>query len=153
MREPEPLQQIPPAYVRWRGRKFSYFAGCDYFRLSSHPRVLAAFKSGLGRYGLNVAASRLTTGNHIVYQNLEHRLAGFFAAESALLVSSGYLTNLAVAQALAGSFSHALIDEDSHPSLTDAVRFLECPVLKFKHRDAEDLARTAHRCGPESKVI
>ena len=140
MTEPEPLQQIDRTCVRFRQRKLSYFSGCDYFRLASHPRVMAALQAGVKKYGLNVAASRLTTGNHVLYRELEAQLADFFAAESALLVSSGYVTNLVVAQALAGNFSHALIDDDAHPSLSDAARFLDCPVLQFKSRDAEALA-------------
>ena len=84
---------------------------------------------------------------------LEKRLADFFEAEDALLVASGYMTNLVVAQALAGNFSHALIDERSHPSLADAARFLDCPVLQFKHRAPADLAHAVRRCGPQSKVI
>jgi 7-keto-8-aminopelargonate synthetase-like enzyme len=152
MTEPEPLQQTDRTYVRFRRRKLSYFSGADYFRLASHPRVMAAAQAGVRKYGLNVAASRLTTGNHALYVELEAQLADFFAAESALLVSSGYMTNLVVAQALAGHFSHALIDEGAHPSLADAARFLDCPVLQFKSRDAAALARAVRRCGPGSKL-
>jgi 8-amino-7-oxononanoate synthase len=153
MTEPEPLQQIDRTYVRFRKRKLAYYSGCDYFRLASHPQVIAALKDGVTKYGLNVAASRLTTGNHALYAELEAQLVEFFAAESALLVASGYITNLVVAQTLAGDFSHALSDDASHPSLSDAARLLDCPVLKFKSRDAEDLARSARRCGPHSKLI
>jgi 7-keto-8-aminopelargonate synthetase-like enzyme len=110
-------------------------------------------QAGARKYGLNVAASRLTTGNHALYLALEAQLADFFAAESALLVSSGYMTNLVVAQAFAGHFSHALIDEGAHPSLADAAHFLDCPVLQFKSRDAEALARAVRRCGPGSKLM
>src|SRR6185369_17986508 len=101
---PEPLQQIDRTYVLWRGQRLSYFSGCDYFRLSSHANVIAAISAGLKRYGLNVAASRKTTGEHVLYKNLEKRLARFFCAEAAVLVSSGYVANLAVAQALTGQF-------------------------------------------------
>jgi 7-keto-8-aminopelargonate synthetase-like enzyme len=153
MTEPEPLQQVCRTFVRYRGRKLSYFSGCDYFRLSSHPRVLAALLAGLQKYGLNVAASRMTTGNHVLYRELEAELARFFAAESALVVTSGYATNLIVAQALAGSFSHALVDDGAHMSPSDAARFLDCPVLRFKLRDAEALAGAARRCGPGSKIV
>ena len=85
MTEPEPLQQIDRTWVRFRRRKLAYFSGCDYFRLASHPRVIAALKEGLQEYGLNVSASRLTTGNHVLYRKLEAELAAFFAAEDALL--------------------------------------------------------------------
>jgi 7-keto-8-aminopelargonate synthetase-like enzyme len=73
--EPEPLQQIDRTYVLHRGRKLSSFFGCDYFRLASHPAVLKATLTGLKEFGLNVAASRLTTGNHKLYQALESELA------------------------------------------------------------------------------
>lgn len=153
MIEPEPLQQIGRTCVRYRRRKLSYYSGCDYFRLASHPRVVAALQAGVKEYGLNVAASRMTTGNHALYLELEAQLADFFDAESALLVSCGYVTNLIVAQALAGHFSHALIDAKAHPSLMDAGRLLDCPVLEFKSRDAEAVAGAVKRCGPGSKLL
>ena len=102
MTEAEPLQQINRTQVRSRGRVLSYFGGCDYFRLSSHPKVLKAVGDGLRRYGLNVAASRVTTGNHELFPALESDLARFFGAESALLTTTGYITNLVAAQGLAG---------------------------------------------------
>ncbi len=153
MIEPEPLQQVDRTYVRMGRRKLSYFAGCDYHRLASHPKILAAVELGLNQYGLNVAASRLTTGNHVVYGALEAQLRRFFGAPDALVVSSGYITNLVVAQALRGNFSHALLDARSHSSLADAARFLDCPVVRFNHGDANDLAAAIRRCGPETKLI
>jgi 7-keto-8-aminopelargonate synthetase-like enzyme len=131
----------------------SYFSGCDYFRVSAHPKVYRALKDGLSRFGLNVAASRLTTGNHAVYGELEARLRSFFKAESALLVPTGYISNLAVAQALSGQFSHALIDKAAHPSLQDAAKLVECPVLEFAHRAVADLSSAIQRCGPSAKLI
>jgi 7-keto-8-aminopelargonate synthetase-like enzyme len=153
MIEPAPLQQIDRTFVRVGERRLSYFSGCDYFRLASHPRVQMAMQSGLKKFGLNVAASRLTTGNHALYGQLEKELASFFGAESALLISTGYLTNLIVAQALAASFSHVLLDDKAHPSLADAAQVFDCPVLRFKSRHVQDALRAAKRCGPGSKLI
>jgi 8-amino-7-oxononanoate synthase len=149
---PTPLQQVDRTYVRHQGRKLAYFAGCDYFRLASHPRVLRAAEQGLRQSGLNVSASRATTGNHALYGELEKRLVNFFGAKSATLASSGYLPNLMVAQACAGQFSHVVMDERAHGSLADAAQLMNCPVLKFKHRDAEDLARVIKRIG-NAKII
>ncbi len=153
MTEPEPLQQVNRTYVRFKGRTLSYFAGCDYFRLASHPQVLRAAAWTCSKWGLNVAASRLTTGNHALYGRLETALARYFGAETALLVPTGYLSNLVVAQALARTSSHALLDERSHASLVDAADLLECPVLKFKHRDPEAARAAAQRCGPGARII
>ena len=52
------FQQINWTFVRWNNRTFSYFGGCDYFRLASHRRVTSAVRRGMRQYGLNVAASR-----------------------------------------------------------------------------------------------
>ena len=149
----EPLQQIDRTYVLHRGRKLSYFAGCDYFRLSSHPEVLRALREGLDRFGLNVAASRKTTGNHALYGQLEQKLAAFFGVEAAVLISNGYMSNLAVAQALAGEFTHALIDERSHGSLLDAAKLLDCPVFPFQHRDPASAASAVRQAGRKAKLV
>lgn len=153
MQEAEPLQQVRRTYIRHRGQTLSYFGGCDYFRLASHPKILKAVGEGMKRYGLNVAASRITTGNHEVYLRLEKELAQFFGAETAVLANSGYITNLMVAQALAGQFSHALIDQRAHVALKDAVEALNCPVLRFKHRNSADFAETLKRCGKQARPV
>lgn len=148
-----PLRQVDRTFVLWKGRRLIYFGGCDYFRLASHPVVLAAVREGLKAHGLNVAASRMTTGNHPLYEQLERRLAQFFGAESAVLVSSGYLTNRVAARALAGSFTHALLDEGAHSCLEEAAEALGCPVRRFKHRDLGDFNRVLKRCGPTARPI
>src|SRR5438046_1115326 len=135
-----PLQLVDRTQVWYRNRKLSYFGGCDYLRLSSHPAVVAALRAGLDQYGLTVAASRITTGNHWLYERLERRLTAFFAAPDAVLLSNGYATNIAVAQALAGNFSHVLVDEKAHASLLDAAAFFDCPTIRFSYRDAEAVA-------------
>jgi 7-keto-8-aminopelargonate synthetase-like enzyme len=153
MTEPEPLERIDRTHVRHRNRKLIYFSGCDYFRLASHPLVLKAARDGVRKFGLNVAASRLTTGNHELYPKLEQQLASFFDAEAALLLPSGYLAAPTVAQALAGNFSHALVDEMAHPALLDAAQWLDCPILKFRHCDTDHFAKSLTRCGRGARPI
>src|SRR5947207_10563082 len=150
---PPPLQLVDRTHVFYQNRKLSYFGGCDYFRLSSHPAVLAALQAGLKKYGLTVAASRKTTGNHLLYEHLERRLAAFFAVPDAVLVSNGYATNIVVAQALAGRYSHVLIDEKAHASLVDAADFFDCPTIRFGYRDVEAVARVVQRVGGQSRPV
>ncbi len=128
----EPLQQFDRTWAVWRGRKLAYFAGCDYFRMASDPEVLAAAESAIREFGLNVAASRRTTGNHALYERLEEGLAGFFGSEAALLVSNGYLTNLAVLQGIKPSVKRIFIEERAHSSLWDAALASQIPLQVFK---------------------
>ena len=150
---PPALQLDGRTHVLLRGRKLCYFGGCDYFRMASHPRVLEALRDGLRNFGLNVSASRMTTGNHPVYGRLERSLAAFFGAQSATLAPNGWMPNAMLTQALAGRFSHVLMDERAHASLADAARLLDCPVLKFRHRDAANLALIIRRLGAVKPLL
>ena len=58
-----PIQQIDRTYVRFGRTRLSYFGGCDYFRLSTHPALRRALLTGLKKFGLTVSASRSTTGD------------------------------------------------------------------------------------------
>ena len=149
----QPLQQVDRTYVWMEGRKLSYFGGCDYFRLSTHPDVSKAAVDGVNRYGLNVAASRKTTGNHAVYERLERTLARFFDVESAVLVSSGYVASLAFAQAMAGKFSRVLIDEAAHAALFDAARFFDCPMERFRHRHVPAVQQAVASAGRGARLL
>jgi len=140
-------------HVIWRGKKFVHFSGCDYLRLSAHPKVVRAFHEGLKKHGLSLSASRLTTGNHPLYERLEQRLAAFFDAPSATIVPTGSLANIILAQSLAGEFSHALVDARAHPVLAAAAKHTGCPALPFRHCDPEDLAAQLKKIGPRARPL
>ena len=150
---PAPLEFIGQNELCFRGRTLVNFSGCDYFRLARDPRLATAAKKTLAATGLNVSASRLTTGNREIYLQLEAALAKFFKSEAALILSDGYLAPLAAAQALAGEFTHAFIDERAHNALLDAARMLDCPVKKFPHRDAAALKKLLVKCGRNARPI
>ncbi|HEY0457393.1 MAG TPA: pyridoxal phosphate-dependent aminotransferase family protein, partial [Verrucomicrobiae bacterium] len=150
---PPALRQIDPTHVLHGGRKLIYFGGCDYFRLSWHPKIRRALVDGLAEHGLNVAASRITTGNHPIYSQLERALELFFRCEKALLLGNGYMTNLAVVQGVRSEITHALIDEQAHASLQDAAQLLERPVRRFAHGNPVALLAALRSCGPKSRPL
>jgi 7-keto-8-aminopelargonate synthetase-like enzyme len=153
MKEPQPLIQVDRTYALIEGRKLAYFSGCDYFRLATHSKVIEAAQKAASTYGLSVSASRMTSGNHPLFLEAEKVLREFFSAADVLLVSAGYFGNLVVAQALAGSFSHVLLDEAAHPSLEDAAGMFDAPVVRFKHLQPEDVERQVARIGKGAKLI
>lgn len=150
---PGPLRLVGRTQVEWAGRRLAFFAGSDYHRLSRHPAVLAAAREVLDREGLSVAASRLTTGNHPLYKELEAWLAEFLAAPAALLVHAGYAANPIVAQALAGGITHAFLDARTHPSLREAAVWLDCPVREYAHGDAPELRRQLRRLPANARPL
>lgn len=138
--------------MRWRGRKLLYFGGCDYLRLSFHPALRRAFKSATERHGLTVAASRRTTGNHLLFEQVEDAARRFFSTERALFVANGYLTNMVAAQGLKGVFDRVFIDARAHSSLRDAAGFLGCAHIEFTHRDPTDLREKIRAARPPGSI-
>ena len=58
-------------YVERNGRRLISFSCNDYLNLSQHPAVIEAAVEATKRYGIGAGASRLVTGNHPLYAELE----------------------------------------------------------------------------------
>ncbi len=150
---PEPLVPDGRTHVLWRGRRWIYFGGCDYFRMASHPATRRAAAEASRTYGLSVGASRVTTGNLPILVELELALARCLGAPRALLTASGALANLALAESLAGRFTHVLIDERAHPPLRDAISRMNARVWSFGHRDVAAVRTRVKRLPPEARCL
>ncbi len=150
---PEAIQPDGATHVRYRGRRLVYFGGCDYYRLAHHPKLLKAHTRTAARDGLGTGASRMTTGNHPAHEALETALMHFFGSETATVVGDGYLANIALGQAAKGRFDAAFIDEKAHMSLRDAAQFIGCPVVRYRHCDADDLAKRLSRRRAAKRVL
>lgn len=136
------------------GRRWSYFGGSDYLKMSWHPRVRAAAAAAAAAMGLSAAASRMTTGNLEVYRELEEALGRFLGVrERVVLTSSGYAAPLVAAQALAGVHERVLLDARAHACLADAAALTGLPVGRFPHRDADGLRAALREAGGGTKVL
>src|SRR6188472_4567624 len=65
------------------GRRLLSFCCNDYLNLTQHPAIKAAAAEALNRYGVGAGASRLVTGNHPLFAEVEGRLARLKGTESA----------------------------------------------------------------------
>ena len=116
-------------------------ASNDHLGLSRHPRVVAAAVRALHDYGAGATGSRLVTGSTDLHAELEAALATRLGAESALVLSSGYLANLAAVTALAGPGTLVVSDESNHASLVDACRLSRADVVVTPHDSVDAVAR------------
>jgi 8-amino-7-oxononanoate synthase len=122
-------------WVERDGRRLLSFACNDYLNLSQHPAIKAAAIAAIGRYGAGAGASRLITGNHPLYAELEARLARLKQTQSAVVFGSGYLANAGVVPVLIGREGLVLIDELAHACLYAGARLSRGRVVKFRHND------------------
>ena len=134
-------------HVERNGRRLLSFSCNDYLNLSQHPAVRAAAVAAIERYGLGSGASRLVTGNHPLYAELEARLARLKGTEGSCVFGSGFLANTGIIPALIGPDDLVLLDELAHACLWAGARLARATALPYRHNDvghAEELLG-AHR--------
>jgi 8-amino-7-oxononanoate synthase len=117
----------------------------DYLGLSRHPRVIAAARDALERYGAGATASRLLRGNREIHMELEAELAALKGTPSALVYSSGYAANLGLLSAVCGRGDTIFCDALDHASLVDGARLSRASLRFYNHGDAEHLDRQLAR--------
>jgi len=117
------------------GRLLWSFCCNDYLNLTHHPKVVEAASEALHMYGVGAGASRLVTGNHPLYAELERRLARLKDTQAACVFGSGFLANLGIIPALIGSRDLVLIDELAHSCLWGGARLSRATIIPFRHSD------------------
>ncbi len=119
--------------VRRGGKEYISFSCNDYFGLAHDSRVIEAARLALERFGAGAGASRLVTGSHPLYAELEGLLAELKGTERALVFGSGYLANLGVIPALVRKGDLILADRLSHACTWDGARLSGAALLRFEH--------------------
>jgi 8-amino-7-oxononanoate synthase len=107
------------------------FCDNDYLGLADDPRVreFAASYETAGR------SSRLVSGNHLLYAQLEVQLAAMKQSEATLVFSSGFAMNISLIPALTTGQDLILADKLCHASLIDGIRHSEAVYRRFPHND------------------
>ncbi|MBJ7882290.1 aminotransferase class I/II-fold pyridoxal phosphate-dependent enzyme [Gelidibacter salicanalis] len=120
------------------------FASNDYLGFSmskdifdhTHHYLQEAFIFQNGSRG-----SRLLTGNHELYKDLEDLICKIHYSESALIFNSGYDANLGFFSCVPQRGDVVFYDELIHASIRDGITMGHAQAYKFKHNDLDDLKR------------
>ncbi|MEZ4809591.1 MAG: 8-amino-7-oxononanoate synthase [Allomuricauda sp.] len=85
--------------------------------------------------------SRLLTGNHPLYAELEQFLVEFHNAEAALAFNSGYDANVGFFSCVPQRGDVVFYDESIHASIRDGLQLGNAKSYKFLHNDLGDLEK------------
>ena len=129
------------ARVTVDGSDYVAFCSNDYLGLAADPRLAAAAREGIDRYGVGGGASHLILGHGTAHHELEEALAQFVRLPRALLFSTGYMANMGVVSALTGRGDAVFADKLNHASLNDAALVSRAAFKRYAHNDLEALAR------------
>ncbi|MGV7207747.1 aminotransferase class I/II-fold pyridoxal phosphate-dependent enzyme [Oxalobacteraceae bacterium A2-2] len=136
------------------GEQVVSFSTNNYLALANHPRLVAAAKGGLDRYGVGNCESRLLGGDLEVYRTLEARLAALKHKSDAVLYVTGYMANIGVLSTLVKAALVARLhgfrprkrhkyayysDEYNHISIREGIQMSGALRHTYRHRDMDHL--------------
>lgn len=127
------------------GHRVLLFGTNNYLGLTFDPACIEAAASAIQSLGTGTTGSRIANGTYAGHRQLEHRLARFLGRQVAMVFSTGYQANLGMLSTLVDSNDFLFVDADSHASIYDGARLGGAQIIRFRHNDADDLARRLHR--------
>ncbi|HMK99275.1 MAG TPA: glycine C-acetyltransferase [Acidimicrobiales bacterium] len=136
------------------GSEVLNFCANNYLGLADDPRVVAAAKAALDRWGFGMASVRFICGTQAEHKELERRMARFLGTDDAILYSSCFDANGGLFETLLDENDVVISDELNHASIIDGVRLCRAERLRYRNRDMTDLeARLAEAAGARRTMI
>ncbi len=125
--------------TRIGGKSLLSFCSNDYLGLANHPEIKQAFVDAVGEYGVGSGAAHLINGHTRLHERCEQRLAEFTGRDRALLFSTGYMANIAIASTLLGRNDLIYQDKLNHASLIDSAKLSDAGLTRYRHNDPSHL--------------
>ena len=127
----------------------------DYLGMGQHPKVVASMVATVQSCGTGAGGTRNIGGNSIQHRALEVELAMLHGKESALLFTSGYVSNWAALGTLGSRIPNAVIlsDEKNHASMIEGIRHSRADKVLWRHNDWRDLDRKLNAVGDRPKLV
>lgn len=100
-----------------QGQIFHYFSGTSYLGIDVVPEFQENLIIGMDVYGLNHGLSRINNIRLQIFEEFEDFFAKEAGAESAIVLSSGYLSGIAALQYLKPQAQQIWVAPDTHPAI------------------------------------
>jgi 8-amino-7-oxononanoate synthase len=123
------LQPIDLVHIIWNNKRYLFFGGYDYHRMSKNPKLHEAIKQTLETQGLSCGGSRVTTGNHPLHIELENKITEFLGTEDTALLPTGYMANIGLFEVFEGKHIYCYYHPQCHPSLKVAIKMSGLPSM------------------------
>ena len=130
--------QEPEATLQ-NGDKVLVLCANNYLGLADDPRVIAAARDAMEKWGYGMASVRFICGTQELHKQLERDLARFLGMDDAILYSSCFDAKGGLFETLLGAEDAVVSDELNHASIIDGVRLSKAQRFRYANRDMGSL--------------
>lgn len=136
-----PVVESPQgAYLTINKKKKLNLCSNNYLGLAADGRLQRGAVLAIRKYGVGTGSVRALSGTNKLHIELEERLAKFKRANAAIVLTGGYMANLAAIQTIIGKEDIVISDELNHASIIDAIKLAQVRnKLIYRHKDVADL--------------
>lgn len=142
------------AWIEVEGRRMLPLGSYSYLGLIGHPKIDAAAKAAIDRFGTGTHGARALAGSLTLHQELERRIAAFKGTEDAIVFTSGFTANVATISTLVGKGDWVICDTLDHASIVDGAQLSGARFVQFQHNSLSSLElRLKHSVGGRRLVV
>jgi 8-amino-7-oxononanoate synthase len=131
--------------VEMEGRETIMLGSNNYLGLTGDPRVKAAARDALERYGTGLTGSRFLNGTIPLHLELERELAEWMGTEDTLVFTTGYTANLGTLGTILEPGDTVICDSGDHASILDGARLSGARLRPFRHNRMDKLEKMLER--------
>ena len=115
------IEEIDGCHVVIDGKPAISVSTNNYLGLAQDPRVVAAARDALERFGIGCTGSRFLNGTFDLHKTLEREISTFLNREDSIVMSTGFQANQGAISCLLGRKDVAFSDRENHASIYEGM--------------------------------